>query len=125
MVGGSAYTNPRTRELSNVVDKVNQILPDYFVLPMKTKEDFLYNYYLISMSGKGVGGYSGMLQIMEWYIACAYEDSMWFVENLANIPLSKIEAYSDLYYIVNNAPYNNLAMKRARKSLLAFIYRKL
>ena len=72
---------PEQESYQDVVDKVNQILPDYFVLPMKTKEDFLYNYYLISMSGRGVGGYSGMLQIMEWYIACAYEDSMWFVGN--------------------------------------------
>lgn len=112
---------PDQEHYQDVVDKVNQILPNYFVLPMKTKEDFLFNYYLASMgNSRGIGGYSGMLQIMEWYIACAYEDSMWFAENLANIPLSKIEAYSYLHYIVNNAPYNTFSDEASKKEFASF-----
>ena len=104
-----------------VVDKVNQILPNYFVLPMKTKEDFLFNYCLASMgSSRGIGGYSGMLQIMEWYIACAYEDSMWFVEKFSSIPLSKIEAYSYLTYIVNSASYKAISDEASKKEIASF-----
>lgn len=112
---------PDQESYQDVVDKVNQILPNYFVLPMKTKEDFLFNYYLTSMGNSmGIGRYSGMLQIMEWYIAGAYEDSMWFVENLASIPLSKIEAYSYLTYIVNNAPYNTFSDEASKKEFASF-----
>lgn len=101
-------------------EKLNSILAKHFILPMKSKEDFLYNYYLTSMSGRGIGGYSGMLQIIEWYIACAYEDSMWFVEKLASIPLSKIEAYSYLTYIVNSASYNAISDEASKKEIASF-----
>ena len=101
-------------------EKFNSILTKHFILPMKSKEDFLYNYYLISMSGRGIGGYSGMLQIMERYLAGVYDDSMWFVENLANIPLSKIEAYNMLSYIVNNAPYNTFSDETSKKEFASF-----
>lgn len=101
-------------------EKLNSILAKHFVLPMNSKEDFLYNYYLTSMSGRGIGGYSGMLQVMEWYLAGAYEDSMWFIENLANIPLSKIEAYSFLSYIVNSAPYNTFSDEASKKEFASF-----
>lgn len=105
----------------DVVDKVNQILPNYFVLPMKTKEDFLFNYYLASMgNSRGIGGYSGMLQIMEWYIAGAYEDSMWFVEKFSSIPLSKIEAYSYLNYIVNSELYKAISDEASKKEIASF-----
>lgn len=101
-------------------EKLNSILSKHFILPMKSKEDFLYNYYLTSMSGRGIGGYSGMLQIMEWYIAGAYEDSMWFIENLASIPLSKIEAYSYLTYIVNSASYKAISDEASKKEIASF-----
>ena len=101
-------------------EKLNSILAKHFVLPMNSKEDFLYNYFLTSMSGRGIGGYSGMLQVMEWYLAGAYEDSMWFIENLASIPLSKIEAYSFLSYIVNSAPYNTFSDEASKKEFASF-----
>lgn len=113
LIASSSYEQEST-------EKLNGILAKHFILPMNSKEDFLYNYYLTSMSGRGIGGYSGMLQIIEWYIACAYEDSMWFVENLANIPLSKIEAYNMLIYIVNNAPYNTFSNEASKKEFASF-----
>lgn len=101
-------------------EKLNSILSKHFILPMKSKEDFLYNFYLTSMSGRGIGGYSGMLQIMERYLAGVYNDSMWFIENLASVPLSKIEAYSTLNYIVNNAPYNTFSDEASKKEFVSF-----
>lgn len=101
-------------------EKLNGILAKHFILPMKSKEDFLYNFYLTSMSGRGIGGYSGMLQIMERYLAGVYNDSMWFIENLASVPLSKIEAYSTLNYIVNNAPYNTFSDEASKKEFASF-----
>lgn len=101
-------------------EKLNSILAKHFILPMTSKEDFLYNYYLTSMSGRGIGGYSGMLQIAEWYIAGAYDDSMWFIEKLERVALNKIEAYSFLTYIVNNAPYNTLSDEESKKEFASF-----
>lgn len=101
-------------------EKLNSILAKHFILPMTTSEDFLYNYYLISSSGRGIGGYSGMLQIMEWYLACAYEDSMWFIEKLERVALSRIEAYNHLLNITANEPYTTLNDEASKKELASF-----
>lgn len=101
-------------------DKLNSILDKHFILPMNSKEDFLYNYYLTSQSDRGIGGYSGMLQIMEMYFYCTYEDSMWFLDNLTSVPLGKIEKYQMLSNIANNPPYTTLSDETSKKEFASF-----
>lgn len=83
-------TSENYQEITNAV---NTLLPKYFIIPMTTKEDFVFNYYLSILNGSVSGSYIDALNVIENYIVSIYTNSKWFKDKLKYIKLSIIESY--------------------------------
>lgn len=96
-----------TEQQTDMVEMVNQILPNYFMYP-HTIQEYLFSLMLNSFGGRGFSGYYQMLEVVEHYVIDTYEDCVWFEQNLANTPLSKIEKYQYVQYTASTPAYKKL-----------------
>ncbi len=94
-------------EVVDMVEMVNQILPSFFMYPY-TIQEYLFSLMLNSLGGRGFGGWYQMLEVVEHYVIDTYEDCVWFEQNLANTPLSKIEKYQYVQYTASTPAYKKL-----------------
>lgn len=96
-----------TEQQTNMVEMVNQILPSFFMYPY-TIQEYLFSLMLNSLGGRGFGGWYQMIEVVEHYVIDTYEDCVWFEQNLANTPLSKIEKHQYVQHTASTPAYKKL-----------------
>lgn len=92
---------------ADIVEMINQILPSFFMSPY-TIQEYLFSLMLSSFGGRGFGGWYQMIAAVEFYIVDTYELCVWFGQNLANTPLSKIEKNQYVQHTASTPAYKKL-----------------
>lgn len=107
------YDEIPTLVSSNPIEEKNNkilqpILNKYFKVSPKTKEEFIFNAFMLTYNDRGGETFSNLHKMLEYYLMNTYEDYKWFKENLSNIDLTILEQYPHIANIKSNEKYNSL-----------------
>lgn len=86
-------------------DKLNPMLLKYFVLPMKSKEDYIYNHFLTSLGDLSASSPANSAMTTEYYIAYTYIDAQYFRTELASVDITKFNTYPYTAYLTQQPSY--------------------
>ena len=89
------------------IKKLQPLLNIYFKVNPKTKENFIFNAFMLSFNDRNEE-FSELHKILEYYLMNTYEDYKWFKENLSNIDLTILEQYPYMNHFKSNEKYNSL-----------------
>ena len=107
------YDEIPTLTSSNPIEEKNKkilqpILNKYFKVNPKTKEEFIFNAFILTYNDRGGETFSDLHKMLEYYLMNTYEDYKWFKENLSNIDLTILEQYPHIANIKSFEKYNSL-----------------